>query len=1836
MRNLKHSLLAAAVALVLTGTVARAQVVVTASAGQMGPTMYPTLSAAFADINAGLPQGIIGVGIMSNITETGPCVLNASGAGAAIYTSVTIAPIVDNVTISGPTVAGRGLIELNGADNIIIDGDNPNTAGVNRNLTILNTAANTVARTSCIRLATSTLITNCDNVTIRNLNLTGSATGRNISSVITEVITWGVIASTGASTSSVTTAPSALASGTATLATGQTMTSLQILNNNIQNVSRGVSINGGAVSTMPNLLIANNTIGNPVAGAADQVWGIGITAQGSTNGVISGNIVYLEGYIESSTPNKAIDIGTISANGTFTIERNEIRRVTNNDVLTYPAVGINIAGGTGHLIRNNFITGISNSMVSGTGGFSETWGMYAIRLFGGTGHQVIYNTVHLSSNVPGTTSDNVSACLLIGSTSISGCNVSNNVFSNQMTGGNPAGQNTRFTCLLLPSGASSSMNLTLNNNRYYQGGSTSSSIAQVGFYSTATTDYLAANFNAASTTPVTNLRAYTSTLSTAGTNDNASGASTLPPPLVSSTNLHANLSASNVTDLNGMAVVIAGTTTDFDNDTRDATTPDIGADEFILGSCVSASGGTVSPSSVSTCAGQSITMTSTGATTGTGITYQWMVGPTSGGPYTNVVGGSGATTISYTTAALSAGTYYYVLQTTCSFGPSTGLSNQVTVTVNALPNITVTPSSATYCSGGPGLALSASGGVTYAWTPSTGLSATTGANVTATPSASIVYTVTGVSASGCFNSATASVAVSASPTVTATATPSVICTGGNSQLQATVGGGSEYYTIAVPYAPTTGVGTAAVTGDDANSSAITIPFPFTFYGTSYTQLFVNTNGYVQLGSTAGPTNVYGQLLPAAATPNNMIAGVFSDLNSVTAGQIVTYTTGSSPNRIFTIYYNNVPFYSSAASPYTTGNTNFQIQLFETSNIVEVHVGNVTGQSTTTANKTLGIENAAGTSAVTPMDRNFTNWVSASPQAWRFVPNNNTYGWTPATFLTSTTIANPVAQNATASNTYSVTVTQTSGCTGSASASLTVGLPLLTSATISPAATVCAGTTVTLNGGASDGGQPYSFSWTGPNSFTSTLQSPTLVTTTAATGTYILTVTDACGATSVSTVALTVNALPAVTVSPTSGVYCTGSPAVTLTANGASSYNWAPSTGLSATTGSTVNASPSMNITYTVIGTGANGCTASATTAIASSAPLTGVTASASAASICPGGSVNLTSSVNTTVTPLSQDFTTLGGWTVTNAPSSPAACAWMSQAQPFTWIAGSLNFSNFTTTNGGNFFMSNSDAGGSGSTTNTQLVSPVFSTVGMTSATLTFEHVYQRWASGDVTVAVEISTDGGNTWAVLQAYTSNQGNVTNAAQSTTNASINLSGYLNQSNLRLRYNYVAVWGYYWIIDNVVVSGSTTPTFAWTSSPTGFTSTLQNPMNVMPSVTTDYIVTISNPLGCAANSTVSVVVHPLPPVTANATSTAVCQNSSVTLTGSGATSYTWSNSVVDGVPFTPATTNTYTVTGTDANGCQNTDAITVTVNALPAVGANTSASAVCMNDQVTLTGNGANTYTWSNSVVDGVPFAPASTNTYTVTGTDGNGCQNTAMVTVTVNALPNVTATSTSAAVCAGDSVAVMGGGANSYAWSGGVMDGVPFVLSTTTTYTVTGTDANGCQNMASVSITANVPNGSLSLPMDTVCQNMGTITLTGGSPAGGMWGGPGVTGNVFDPMASGTGPITITYVFTDANGCSGTATDVVFVDICMGIPSSVASTGVNIYPNPTLGQFTIQLSAVPSAPVQVELTNELGQVIDAFTMTSTTKDMDITNLEGGVYFVRVINGNDVNVYRVVRQ
>ncbi|BDS14327.1 T9SS type A sorting domain-containing protein [Aureispira anguillae] len=285
---------------------------------------------------------------------------------------------------------------------------------------------------------------------------------------------------------------------------------------------------------------------------------------------------------------------------------------------------------------------------------------------------------------------------------------------------------------------------------------------------------------------------------------------------------------------------------------------------------------------------------------------------------------------------------------------------------------------------------------------------------------------------------------------------------------------------------------------------------------------------------------------------------------------------------------------------------------------------------------------------------------------------------------------------------------------------------------------------------------------------------------------------------------------------------------------------------------------------------------------------------------------------------------------------------------------------------------------------------------------------------------------------------------------------------------------------------------------------------NPINIRLVIPTasaasgNYPFTITVNDGSCPNPNVQIIgyslqiTNPSPTVTINASATTICEGDPVTLTAQGANSYSWDNSVMNGTAFSPTTSGTYTVIGTATNGCTDTTSVTVTVDPSPNVQINASATSICVGDAVTLSGTGATTYNWNNGVVDGAAFTPTTTNTYTVVGTANNGCTDTEQITIDVNSLPTVIANATGTVICQGETVTLTGSGAISYSWDNGVTNGVAFTPTGNTTYTVIGTDANGCENTDQITVNfvnTAPPTATISAASNQICQ--GTTTLLTG-------------------------------------------------------------------------------------------------------------------------------------------
>ncbi|MBK8845256.1 MAG: fibronectin type III domain-containing protein [Bacteroidetes bacterium] len=283
--------------------------------------------------------------------------------------------------------------------------------------------------------------------------------------------------------------------------------------------------------------------------------------------------------------------------------------------------------------------------------------------------------------------------------------------------------------------------------------------------------------------------------------------------------------------------------------------------------------------------------------------------------------------------------------------------------------------------------------------------------------------------------------------------------------------------------------------------------------------------------------------------------------------------------------------------------------------------------------------------------------------------------------------------------------------------------------------------------------------------------------------------------------------------------------------------------------------------------------------------------------------------------------------------------------------------------------------------------------------------------------------------------------------------------------------------------------------------------------------------------------------------------MCSGNSVQLNASGASNYKWLannfNATGDKITVSPATTTTYTVIGQGAGtGCIDTNYVTVQVDSSPTVSTSGS-STLCAGGSATLEANGAINYSWQPTQSLGDTSAaitsasPAVSTIYTVTGTNTSGCSATATAMVNVSTL-NLTISAPSTKICSGQSAIMQAQGAGTFAWSpGGGLNSttastVTCAAATSTTYTVTGTDAYGCTATASMAMQVlPLPVVSFTPLLSSYHNNTVSVPLFA-SPAGGSFTGPGVAGTSWNPYNLLPASYSLTYKYTDINGCSNQA------------------------------------------------------------------------------------------------
>ena len=737
--------------------------------------------------------------------------------------------------------------------------------------------------------------------------------------------------------------------------------------------------------------------------------------------------------------------------------------------------------------------------------------------------------------------------------------------------------------------------------------------------------------------------------------------------------------------------------------------------------------------------------------------------------------------------------------------------------------------------------------------------------------------------------------------------------------------------------------------------------------------------------------------------------------------------------------------------------------------------------------------------------------------------------------------------------YSVAYSSTTGCNNT-SAPLTVTVNPLANLSITGASSVCTGGSLTFT--ATGAG---SYTWTNPTSNNTIVTvSPTANTTYSVTGKTAL----GCAG-NTATLAVTVNTIPVISATGAATV-CNGN-SLTLTASGGATYLWS-----NGGTNATIAPSPSVNTTYTVTGVSAQGCSGNTASLAVTvySAPVVNITGTTA---LCTGQTIVLTANgassytwstaANTTtisVAPTSATSYSLRGTSTQGCLSNTVAQAVAVYSLPVVSITGPSTLcvgqSVVLNANGANTYTWNS---GSGATSLT--VNPT------TSTSYTLNGTSAQGCTGSAaTLAVTVYT--------------------NPVVSVSGANTLCAG-----------------------QSIVLTGSGANTYSWN---TGASSTN---VTLAPTSNTTYVLNGNSVQGCTAVPvSYAVTVYSLPVLSISGSS-AICAGRTLTLTASGATTYTWStNASGNSITATPLASTVYSLTGQNATGCAGVPVnFSVTVNPNPTISIS-GTNAICAGQSTTLTATGANTYSWSNgSSNSSVVVSPTLTASYTATGTSLAGC--TASSNNTVAVQPAITVSvSGPAAVCAGQSATIIALGASNFTWNSGVTgNSIVITPTATTNYSVIGTTSL-CTSTKLDSLVLN-PNPIITISGNSYVCNGQSTTLTAQGATTYSWSnGTNAASTILTPTAT-TG---YSVVGSFTTGCSGYAVDTVIViayptltvsgnaSICFGDSTKLFVSGANTYSWST-GTTGSVCAFNPTSTTSYTVIGEVGQGCSDTTVANVT-------------------------------
>jgi len=414
-----------------------------------------------------------------------------------------------------------------------------------------------------------------------------------------------------------------------------------------------------------------------------------------------------------------------------------------------------------------------------------------------------------------------------------------------------------------------------------------------------------------------------------------------------------------------------------------------------------------------------------------------------------------------------------------------------------------------------------------------------------------------------------------------------------------------------------------------------------------------------------------------------------------------------------------------------------------------------------------------------------------------------------------------------------------------------------------------------------------------------------------------------------------------------------------------------------------------------------------------------------------------------------------------------------------------------------------------------------------------------------------------------------------------------------------------------------SGSVT--YSWTNNTYTNTANI-NASGPLSSIICSVVGT--NSIGCSSSNTATLYAFASPTVVISPTLVTVCELTATTFTASGALTFTWANNNTGTTSaFTPSAASLFTVQGSDANGCKSSASAVVLTNPRPSLTITASSPVACVSTSLTLSGSGANTYTWNvggnNANVIVTPTAPT---TYTLSGTGANNCVGTKTILVSTNPAPILVITPPSASICVGKSSTFSVTGAISYTWSNGSNNNPQnFSPSSSTVYSVTAEDSFGCIGKNTLTITVNpLPVITINPTSPEICRGeIATITASGSTTY--TWMPGNVVSNSFTVAPLTTGFYSVTG--TDNNSCEKNLAFLINVNNCTGLDANTnALQNVSIFPNPTKGMFTAKFELTGEKTITV--IDGLGKIILKSTTKNTSETFNLTGYAKGIYSVKI--------------